>query len=405
MTFGSSRVLLFITVWVFVITACAEVPTGVPARGNIGGQQLEVRVDSSVAQYYLTNYLEGRRTDPPLDRRIDGLYKHAEGRVPDREELHQISEEFSLDFASLYFADRITKDPENHRFQDAFESSRTFLRQNLQQDSVTFPPEAQKYEVMFVPGYLYRAHAYTGADFTVARRALDDVGLRHHFVETDEDGPVEQNATLVARAIKARMESGRRLLLVSASKSGPEVALALTNLGAEHTRHVGAWVNIVGTLQGSFLADEGIQQEHEALFGEVDPLGVESLTTQRSRERFATFRIPEGIVVVNYIGIPLTSTISSWAKEEFFTLKKYGPNDGLSLLADLLMPGGLTLTEFGQDHFLLNNGMDETTLALAMTIIRWLEDESGYSYPTMRLQPSSGHGYGAFSPPKLSPGR
>ena len=40
---------------------------------------------------------------------------------------------------------------------------------------------------------------------------------------------METNADLVAAAIRDRMQSGRRLIVISASKSGPEVALALTD--------------------------------------------------------------------------------------------------------------------------------------------------------------------------------
>ena len=42
--------------------------------------------------------------------------------------------------------------------------------------------------------------------------------------ETDEEGAIETNATLVAQAIRARADLKRRLIVVSVSKSGPEVA-------------------------------------------------------------------------------------------------------------------------------------------------------------------------------------
>ena len=83
------------------------------------------------------------------------------------------------------------------------------------------------------------------------REALQKVGFTCHFVETEDDGPVETNADLVIAAIRARAQSGRRLIIVSASKSGPEVALALTRLGPAETHHVAAWINAVGALQGT----------------------------------------------------------------------------------------------------------------------------------------------------------
>jgi hypothetical protein len=54
-------------------------------------------------------------------------------------------------------------------------------------------------------------------------------------------------------AIRARAQSGRRLIIISAIKSSAEVALALTKLGPSETGHVAAWINAVGALQGTPL--------------------------------------------------------------------------------------------------------------------------------------------------------
>src|SRR5688572_32792496 len=89
--------------------------------------------------------------------------------------------------------------------------------------------------------------------------------MAQHFVETVEDGAIEANAEIVAAAIRSRANNGRRLIVVSVSKSGAEVATALTRLGASGTSEVAAWVNIAGTLQGSPLADESLLQMEEVI--------------------------------------------------------------------------------------------------------------------------------------------
>jgi hypothetical protein len=215
------------------------------------------------------------------------------------------------------------------------------------------------------------------------RAALQRAGFRCHFVETDDDGPVETNADLVVAAIRARAQSGRRLIVVSASKSGPEVALALTRLGPTETRHVAAWINAVGALQGSPMADERLAPEIDFIVGPVNPAGRDSITTARSRQRFDSFHIPEHVLVVNYFGIPVSGSISFFARRGFFSLGKYGPNDGVVLLADTIFPGGVILAELGSDHFLFNKDPDIKTMALAITVIRWLEnpDHQVFSSP------------------------
>ncbi|HEY6366991.1 MAG TPA: hypothetical protein VI585_19595 [Candidatus Binatia bacterium] len=352
------------------LAACA----GLPVRGSVGGQTIETRVDSEVARYYLETYLAGKRSDAALDERIDRVYQNADGNLPDRNDLSHISDDFSVDFAALYLADQIARAPVNHRFRSAFNKAYDYTRKGLSEGRVRLPAAAADYEVLFVPTYLYKRFTFTGADFAAPRAALERVGFTCHFVETDEIGAVEANADLVIAAIRARAQSGRRLIVVSASKSGPEVALALTRLGPAETRHVAAWINTVGALQGSPMADERLGPEIDLILGRVNAAGRESITTARSRQRFESFRIPERLLVVNYFGIPVSGSISFLARRGFFPLRKYGPNDGVLLLSDMIFPGGVTLAELGSDHFLLNDHLDITAVALAITVIGWLEN-------------------------------
>lgn len=367
--YSPTKFILLLSV-LLSLTACA----GLPVRGSVGGQTIETRVDLEVARYYLGNYLAGKRSDAVLDERIDRVYQSANGNLPDRNDLKYLSDEFSVDFAALYLADQIARTPVNRRFRSAFDQAYDYTRKNLPEGRVRLPSAAADYEIMFVPTYLYKRLTFTGADFAAPRAALKRVGFTCHFVETQDDGAVEANADLVTAAIRAQAQSGRRLIIVSASKSSPEVALALTRLGLAETGHVAAWINTVGALQGTPVADEGLAPELEYIVGKVDVAGRESVTTARSRQRFDSFRIPEHVLVVNYFGIPVSGSISFLARRGFFPLRKHGPNDGLLLLSDMIFPGGVTLAELGSDHFLLGAHLEITAVALAVTIIRWLEN-------------------------------
>jgi hypothetical protein len=372
---GSAKLILICGL--LSLAACA----GLPARGSVGGQTIDSRVDSETARYYLENYLAGKRGDAALDERIDGIYRNFNGSMPDRGELKRLSDDFSLDFATLYFADRIARIPVNRRFRAAFDQARNDARKTFSEGRVKLPARAGDYEAVFVPGYLYKRLPVLGTNFAAPRAALKRVGLAHYFMETKEDGAIETNADLVATVIRARAQNGRRLILISASKSGPEVALALTKLGPAETRHVAAWINAVGALQGSPLADGRLLPEVEQRAGEIDGAGVESLTTERSRRRFDSFRVPEHILVLNYLGIPVTGSVSSLGGLGFSYMKKYGPSDGITLLPDAIFPGGVTLAELGRDHFLLDQQIDVTTVALMTTVIRWLEEAGGKISP------------------------
>jgi hypothetical protein len=349
-----------------ILSACA----GLPVRGMVGGQTIDSRVDSEAARYYLENYLPGNRTDAALDERIDRVYQSANGHLPDRYDLKHLSHDFSVDFAALYFADQIARIPVNRRFRRAFDQAYEYALKAFPEGRVRLSTE---YEVMFVPTYLYKRLFSVGADMAVPRAAIKKAGLPCIFVETQDDGAVETNADLVAAAIRSRAQSGRRLIIISASKSGPEVALALTKLTPAETSHVAAWINAMGALQGTPLVDDRLFPDLEIIMGKVDIAGTESMTTARGRGRFDSFRVPDHILVVNYFGVPVVGSVSFWARTSFFPLRKYGPNDGTVLLPDMIFPGGVTLTELGSDHFMRRKPLDIVTVALAITVIDWLE--------------------------------
>ena len=53
-------------------------------------------------------------------------------------------------------------------------------------------------------------------------------------------------------------------------------------------------------------------------------------------------------------------------------LLPYGPNDGLTLLADELIPGGKAVLEIGLDHYYRDPEIDLNALALASVVVREL---------------------------------
>ena len=233
----------------------------------MGGQPIDTRVDSEVARYYLGNYLAGNHSNPALDARIDSVYQRANSHLPDRSDLKHLSDQFSVDFAALYFADQIDRLPVNRRFRSAFDHAYQYARKAFPEGQVKLPAG---YDVLVVPTYLYKRLFAAGADMAVPRAALQKAGLACYFVETDDDGPVESNADLVAAAIRTHAHSDRRLIILSASKWGPEVALALTKLGPNRDPSCCSVDQRGRRAQGTPLADDRLFPELEYIVGKLD---------------------------------------------------------------------------------------------------------------------------------------
>lgn len=65
---------------------------------------------------------------------------------------------------------------------------------------------------------------------------------------------------------------------------------------------------------------------------------LESLTNRVLRQRVKELSVPEDIQVFNYISMSLSGDISGFGWDKYLLMRSDGPNDGLSLLPDLLHP-------------------------------------------------------------------
>jgi hypothetical protein len=367
----------------------------IPARGKLAGNDIETTVDSEVARYYLEDYKQGRNTNAELHSRIDRLRQNTGISDVTREFFQDLGKEFSPDFAASFFADLMCEAEANRRVQSAFESTFSDLKKASTDGSVaSIPASAASYLLLFMPGWQYKAFPETGADFAKPLAVLGRMGFQAHLLETDEHGSIEDNAAFIAQEIIRYSSLGHKLMLVGASKSCPEGAMALGELlTPEQSRNVKALINIGGLLQGTLLANVALGWPISwfirpfFFFKGWGTAGLRSMKTDVSRERFLRLKIPDHVLFISYVGVPLSGQVSQQARYHFHTLREYGPNDGLTLLADGCVKGGITIVEPGLDHYFLHPDMDLKAVALAMTIIDYIEpkSESGTEMPVVML--------------------
>jgi hypothetical protein len=354
----------------------------IEAAGVAAGQRVATTVDSEAARYYLERKGLPSYPDQKLYARIDALQPVSDPLTISREYLAQMAKAFSPDVAALHLAEHLFGNEINRRFQSALQQQFTRLKA-LSAKGSSAPLPTERYLALFVPGMHYRSFPQTGADFAKPRQILTQMGLDNALLETAENGTVEENARLVADDISKRSRGSADVILVSASKSGPEIAQALgETLSAHETAHIKAWINIGGLLQGTYLADWALRWPKRWFvqllfaFKGWDLESGRSLMTARSRERFCRWHIPGHILVINYVGIPLSGHITKRATNNYLDLRMHGPNDGLSLLSDELVPDAITIVECGLDHYYISPEMDMKAAALAYTVINQLDVSS-----------------------------
>lgn len=348
-------------------------------RAEWAGRLIITTVDSPLAKYYLEHYLPGGKTRVDPDSLIENIETGAAANgLPSREYLKSLAQRHSVDFAALILWQRLLRDPANRPVQDVF--AREFSRLKNHPDlNGDLTPAGPDYLIAFAPGWFYRSQPENGADFAKPRATLERAGADTTLLEIDENGTVERNAGLIAGQLRQLGRHGKKIIVVSASKAGPEVALALTELQHNgEAQPIKAWVNIGGLLRGSALADTALAWPTRwyvkfFVIGGRSFDGIESLTTSASIARAGRTMLPPNLLVVNYVGIPLSGHVSARARTGYALLRAEGPNDGLTPILDEIADGSITIPELGLDHFYNHPDMSIKTVALARTVIRFIE--------------------------------
>ncbi len=371
-------IALFFMLAIFLLASCGSVAKK-PVSSSIFGEQVSTTVDSEIARYYLSSYLQGRPDNRVLDKRISNLYIGYRGILPSREELKQISRDYSVDFAALFLADLLLKNDCNRMLNRSF-------RAHLESPT-TADLNLSSYQILFVPGWDYVDNGYvTGSDFRKPRKLATTLGIENYLVEIPPTGAVEQNAAFLAREIRDRSRTGssgagKGIILAGASSAGPTIHLALGELlGQRERASVKAWINIGGLLQGSPLID-GLRGGPGGwlfnIFAWVqgwDRQGVLSMGTEVSRKRFSRLKTASDLLIINYLGVPLSGQLSRHSRDKYPTLKPQGPNDGLTLLTDAIAPDSLTIVALGSDHYFAEDPeIDRKTVAMMVLVISYLE--------------------------------
>ncbi len=289
-----------------------------------------------------------------------------------RESLAAHARATSLDQAAELFARIIDAVPRNREFRVRYERA---LADPL------WPVRESSHELfLLVPGWRYRTDPATGADLARVHRVLESRGFETRLVPIEENDTVEANAVTLAAEIERLAPDGRRLILVSTSKGGPETHLALDRLRrADGAAHVAAWVNIGGLLHGTAIADywDAWPRSWLAAIGFAfrghHTRAIPSMATAASRARIAASQLPAHVLVVNYLAVPRERDLTDWTRGNYAILTEHGPNDGLTLLSDAIVPQGITVAELGFDHFFRTPDLDRRIAAMTLALLATLE--------------------------------
>jgi hypothetical protein len=369
----------------WAIVGCAHHKEEIPcywAEGRMGDKQIATCVDSRLAEYYIENYQTGNGTNPRLDRQIDAAQRALGPGIPSREALEYVSDAYSCDLATLLMTQRMfEEDPAAQPFRRYFAEELRRMNTNSDEEPLDVPADYKDLYMVIVPGAFYESSPELNGDFAIQRRALARYGWRSCVILTEDNGSIDDNAYIVACVLRRLHRQGRRVVLISASRGAAEIAMAVGMLmSPEETSNLRGWINVVGVPRGTPVTDETTSFPMcilVAIYQRINHLGSlagpRSMTTYRSRPRYeASLPLPEHMAIVNYFGIPLSGHIGEATEGGYRRLRKYGPNDGVTLVIDCPIEGHPLVPEIGLDHHMRDPQAEVKAVALARAMGRYL---------------------------------
>jgi hypothetical protein len=267
------------------------------------------------------------------------------------EVLRQVAAEEGLDFATALLFDRLAQSPEHGPF---------LARIAAAAEPSSREPMWRELTVAVVPGAFYIEDRRSGADGEHVLGAVRHLGGRAERVPLRSFGRLEENAAILLEWLGRRPQE--KVVLVSLSKGGAEVKLALASPGAgEALRNVLGWISLSGLYHGTPLVSWLLRQRWRLpLIRLLFWLRGYDFGALRQLERRPgglldfELRPPEHLRIIHVIGFPLVQHLSCpLAVRGHRRIGPLGPNDGGPiLLADVHNLPGVVYPVWGADHYL-----------------------------------------------------
>lgn len=246
--------------------------------------------------------------------------------------------------------------------------------------------------VIVVPGAFYHEFAQSGADGKIVREEAAKFGCTTELLPLESFGSLSSNAAIICKRLIEGPDEP--ILLVSLSKGGAEVKLALASPNASHIfRNVVAWMDLSGLLQGTplvpwiFSSRLRIWKYRTILrLRGFDFNHLPELAPGPTGLLNFDLRLPDHMCAIHVVGFPLARHMTNaMARRCHKRLKPLGPNDGGALLGDVCSLPGIVYPVWGADHYLRPHWGDARHIAIQ--VFHLLRAES---VPRVRPEMTSG---------------
>ncbi|MEM7182277.1 MAG: hypothetical protein AAF518_15285 [Spirochaetota bacterium] len=268
-----------------------------------------------------------------------------------QENLQRVAQDKSIDHATALFYHRMISEPKNRRFRETL--------QELEEGTQDTTQLSEKLRFLVIPGMFYEDNPNVGANGEYPRAVAKSLGIAEGLIAVGQDNTVEANAQIICRYLQRDRMAGS-IIIGSISKGTADMKVALQRCGQEaFFRKVRAWISFSGISQGTYLVNYLEQDWWASLevryyfwknnysYQALQSLRVTSYSVLQEK-----MNIPKSLLLVNILGVALENAVTNRAKPMYQALSRYGPNEGMNLLAHSYVSQGVSYPIWRNDHYL-----------------------------------------------------
>jgi hypothetical protein len=269
-----------------------------------------------------------------------------EGSVPNRETLQVLTQERGIELATAIFYQSILASPIHGSFVRAVDA-----------EAAAPLSSPSRFHLLIVPALYYQELPQYGGDGQAIATIAQACGLRVTVAPLLSKGSLSDNAAILWETL-CQVE-GEEVLLLSLSVGGGEVRILFgDHAGDPQLRRVVGWINICGLVRGIPLATHLLRNPLRRLHTKTvcKVIGIDFGLVRELDPDHAFWQgalpLPPELRVVNLIGVPLHSHVQQRSLfKRYAWMQALAPNDGMSLLRDLIVEPGLIYPLWGADHY------------------------------------------------------
>ncbi len=257
-----------------------------------------------------------------------------------------------IDKATSIFYQRILEDKKTKHFLNELKT----IENKISKVNINYT--GKNIKLSLVPGMFFQDNPEIRARGSQIQELAEELGISVETVPINHVGSVDENGQIICEYLKNSVKN-EKIIFVSPSKGSSDIKRSIQICGNEvYYKNVIGWFNISGILRGSYVIQiienswiNYLEARTYFFLKGYNWNSLVSLKAGKGNVLDSDFILPENLIAISLVAVPLYRHVTERAKPFFLSLAPYGPNDGFTLLFDSIIPNSFIYPAWRNDHY------------------------------------------------------